>query len=406
MPAPTATATAAPRTTTQPTRAMLPVKKVAPLPIPHMSGPRLFQVMRVGLVVWTLVSMVLCLASVLASQSHQESSAGALIHAQDLRDLRSEVSQAQAMALTSMLDPQGTSGKNLWNLYGESRTRVDLLLLGSAASAAHPADLGDVANALRTWQENLAVIHNDLSQQGVLDGNATTTITTNYTAVITAITAELHATASQESSSTPFIVLSILASVLGGLGFVVVLVVTARRSHRVINVGLSIGLLAIIAAIVAVGIYANNSGQISNTDSNLADLSQSQSNLWDARSEDALSVLEPDSGQAHLDSATDLATLVSTTLRSMSLPEVSTLVTDQKTIASTTDPTARSTLVIKGSSWQNLSTTLGTTIDSNRPDAANLVVPALGYVVTVATCCVIAIIATLAGIHARTKEYS
>jgi len=405
MAAPT-TLTRTPRTTTQPTRAMVPAKKAAPLQTPHMPGPRLFQVMRVGLVVWTLVSSVLCLASVLASQSHQESSAGALIHAQDIRDLRSEVSQAQAMALTSMLDPQGTAGTNLWDLYGESRTQVDLLLLGSAASASHPADLGDVANKLRIWQENLAVIHHDFTEQGTLAEDATTTISTDYTAVINAITTELNATASQESSSTPFIVLSILASVLGGLGFVVVLVVTARRSHRVINVGLSIGLLAIIAAIVAVGIYANHSGQISDTDSRIAVLSQAQTDTWDARSEDALSILEPDSSQTHLNAAKDLATLISSSLRPLTSIDVLSLVTDQSTIMATGDPAARSDLILNGSSWQTLSTALDITIDSARPDAANLVVPALGYVVTVATCCVIAIIATLAGIHARTKEYS
>ena len=396
-----ATATASKPTVAQPARAALPAKKAAPLPAPHMSGPRLFQVMRVGLIVWTLVSTVLCLASILASQAHQEASAGALIHAQDLRDLRSEVSQAQAMALTSLIDPQGL-GTDLWDSYGDSRTQIDLLLLGSAASATHPADLGDVATALRAWQEDLAVAHHDALGPGVAAG-LISEITTDYTEVRDAIDAELASAVDQGSSSTPFIVLSILASSLGGLGFVVVLILTARRSHRVINIGLSVGLLAIIAAIVSVGIYANHSGQISYTYSKIASWSQAQSDTWDAHSEDALSILEPDSWQTHVLSATGLMTSVSASYPSTS---VSALVTDQATITATDDLSARSNLVLNGSSWQTTSAAISSSIDSARPDSASLVVPALGYVVTVATCCVIAIIATLAGIHARTKEYS
>jgi len=407
-----ATATASkPAAAAQPTRAALPVKKAASLPsAPHMPGPRLFQVMRVGLVVWTLVSTVLCLISVLASQSHQEASAGALVHAQDLRDLRSEVSQAQATALTSLIDPQGTGGANLWNLYGKSRTQVDLLLLGSAASATHPTDLGDVANALRTWQEDLAVAHHDATGLG-MTAAAISGITSDYTAMMNTINAELDSTASQESSSTPFIVLSILASSLGGLGFVVVLIVTARRSHRVINIGLSIGLLAIVAAIVAVGIYANHSGQISDTDSRIATLSQAESDTWDVLSNDAVSVLDPGSWTSHTDLATSLLTSVQDNLVNLPPPTpitspLAALVSTQSTIASTADTDARSALVTDLDPWQTEASAISAAIDSERPDSASLVVPALGYVITVATCCVIAIIATLAGIHARTKEYS
>ena len=404
MPAPT-TRLPNPPTAAPPSRAPLPVKKTAALPAPHLSGPRLFQVMRVGLVVWTLVSTVLCLASVLASQSHQESSAGALIHAQDLRDLRCEVAQAQATALTSLVGPQSSSS-DLWDAYVSSRTQIDLLLLGSAASAAHPADLGPVADTLRVWQENLAVTRHDALGPGMAAG-ATGDITASYTDVMSAIAAELSATADQESSSTPFIVLSLLASVLGGLGFVVVSVLTARRSHRVINIGLSIGLLAIIAAIVAVGVYANRSGEISVTDTRIAALSQAESDTWDSLTQDSLSVLEPDSWQSHTGLAGDLLTSVQNNLDGLSpVADITALTTTQSDIASADDPDARSALVTDLSPWQATASAIDAAIDAARPDSADLVVPALGYVVTVATCCVIAIIATLAGIHARTKEYS
>ena len=408
MAAPT-TASANPRTTTRPARVMLPAKKAAPLPAPHMPGPRLFQVMRVGLVVWTLVSTVLCLASVLASQSHQEASAGALIHAQDLRDLRSEVSQAQATALTSLVGSHASSA-DLWKSYVDSRTQIDLLLLGSAASAAHPTDLGHVADTLRTWQENIAVTHHDASGSGI-SSTASADITASYTTVMSAIETELNATTNQESSSTPFIVLSILASVLGGLGFVIVSILTARRSHRVINIGLSIGLLAIIAAIVAVGVYANHSGQISDTDSRISVLSQAQSDTWDVLTDDTLSVLEPEVWQSHVGAGAILLKSVQDNLNGMSSAAdigtpLDTLAATQSDITTINDADGRTVLVTNLSPWQDTASAISSEIDVIRPDSADLVVPALGYVVTVATCCVIAIIATLAGIHARTKEYS
>ena len=408
MPAP-ATRLSNPPVAAAPARAALPVKKTAPLPTPHLSGPRLFQVMRVGLVVWTLVSTVLCLASILASQSHQEASAGALIHAQDLRDLRSEAAQAQATALATLAGSQ-SSQADLWTSYVDSRAQIDLLLLGSAASAVQPADLGHVADTLRTWQDNIAVAHHDALGPGMAAG-AVTDITASYTDVMSAIATELAATAGQESSSTPFIVLSLLASVLGGLGFVVVSVLTARRSHRVINIGLSIGLIAIIAAIVAVGVYASRSSEISVTDTRIAALSQAESDTWDILTNDTLSVLDPASWQSHVGVAGSILESMQDNLNALSptsglTAPLSDLAAAQSAIASAEDTDARSALVTDLGSWQTTASALGAAIDAARPDSADLVVPALGYVVTVATCCVIAIIATLAGIHARTKEYS
>jgi len=412
MPTPTVSPTRASQTPGRavPARPSLPVKKTAAPLAPHMSGPRLFQVMRVGLVVWTLVSTVLCLASVLASQSHQETSAGALVHAQDLRDLRSEVTHAQSAALISLIDPQ-TTGADSWKTYDDSRTQVDLLLLGAAASAVHPADLQDVATALGDWQDTCAVAHHDALGAGMAP-DATTQITSSYADVLEAITWQLNATSNQESSSTPFIVLSIVASVLGGLGFVVVSVVTARRSHRVINIGLSVGLLAIIAAIVTVGVYANQSGKISVTDSRIASLSTAESDVWTSLSEDALSILEPDSSQTHTVSATNSVSSASTAVNSANpvyssvSTSVSALTKSQSTISSTSDPDARKALIQDQSVWQDAANAISAAIDAERPASMSLVVPALGYVITVATCCVIAIIATLAGIHARTKEYA
>ena len=410
-PPPTATPrTATPRTATS--RSGTPsglAKTTAPKLGPRMPGPRLFQVMRVGLVVWTLLSTVLCLASILASQSHQQSSAGAMVHAQDLRDLRSEVSHAQSLALASLLDPQTDEGADRWDSYLGSRTQIDLLLLTSAASADHPTDLGGVADFLRVWQENLSVAHHDALAPET-SGIDVRDVTASFDDVMAAIGAESSATADQGSSSTPFIVLSIVASVLGGLGFVVVSVVTARRSHRVINIGLSIGLLAIIAAIVAVGIYASRSADIATTDSRAATLSQAQSDVWTAQAQDILSVLEPDSWQSHTASAGDLILSAQHNLAgfpalNLSPSDISTLGQTQSTIASTEDLETRKELVTNETPWKDVADTIGTLIDQQRPDSHNLVVPAVGYVITVATCCVIAIIATLAGIHARTKEY-
>jgi len=384
------------------------VAKMTPLRTSHTPGPKLLQWMRVGLVVWTLVATVLCLGSILASQAHQESSAASLIHAQDLRDLQSEVSHAHAEALTSFLD-SGVTGQGQWDSFQTSRTQIDILLLTSAASANYPEDLSEIASTLRAWQDQLTLAHRDARDvpSDELPDLDIDQVTASFSAVTDAIGSEVATTSDQGSASNPFTVMSILASVLGGVGFVIVSVVVARRSHRVINIGLTIGLLAIIGAIVAVGVYASRSSQISVTDSRIATLAQAQSDTWNTQTLSALSVLDPDSWQSHTRDASELTTLIRANLNGFSGPTTTliALADAQETLAVTDDTAERSAQVLDGIPWKNAAAAISAALDQERPDTSSLVVPALGYVITVASCCVIAIIATLAGIHARTKEY-
>jgi multisubunit Na+/H+ antiporter MnhC subunit len=80
--------------------------------------------------------------------------------------------------------------------------------------------------------------------------------------VTTALTQALAQTAARESAANPYTVIGILASALAALGFLIALYMTARRTRRVINIGLSLGLLAVVGAIVIVGVYTETSAQI------------------------------------------------------------------------------------------------------------------------------------------------
>ena len=355
--------------------------------------------------VWTLLSMVLCLGSMLASQSHQESQAAAMTHTQDLRALNSETARAQSLALTSLLDLQVGNQDSHWPDYQDCATSVESLLLTSAASQIPSSDFTTVVSSLTQWRDGLTIAHHDAASSGLVSG-ALDSIQTYYTAVSAAISAQISATEDQISSDTPYIALGIVASVLGALGFVVVSVLTARRSHRVINIGLTIGLLSIVGAIVCSGIYAARSAEISDTDSRVANLAQAQADVWDMRSSDALFVLDPGSSATHRNTSGDLMDSIGSELASVAAgSDVSDLQDAQDTLQTSQDPGGWSTAVLNDSMWDDIGDWLDSAISLDTLDSASMVVPALSYVVIVAGCCVVAVIATLAGIHARTKEY-
>ena len=381
-------------------------KTVAPQSAPQLAapktpGPRLYRIMRTGLVVWTLLSAVLCVGSILASQSQQESSASAMVHAQDLRDLRSSVSHAQASALSSLLQ---ASDAPAWKAYEDARDRVDQFMLASAASANSPAEMNQIASAIRHWQDDLILAH-----QSKLSDNTTLLkdLLDSFTTVTTRI-GDAYSSASQGPSTAPFITMGIIASILGGLGFLMVAFATARRSHRVINIGLSIGLLAVIGAIVVVGIYASRSSQISVLDSRISSLSEAEVHTWDSQALAALSVLDVDSWTTHVMDAQSHGGSLRKALSSAGFDlgkPVEGLILRLDQIADATDPDLRTSLVVDSEPWESMDLVLRNAIEAERPSSGSLVVPAMSYVILLTSFCIVAVIAALAGIHTRTKEY-
>jgi hypothetical protein len=362
--------------------------------------------MRTGLVIWTLLATALCIGSVLATQTQQESSAATMLHAQDLRDLRSAVAKTHATGLSLMTSPMNS---DLIAAYDQVRSTTDHLILASAGSYVGHGDMGSVISSIRTWQDDLAVSLHIISN-GSVDPLRVSLLDTEFRNVTTAIDQAYSSVSVDATSTTPFIIIGIIASVLGGLGFVMVSVVTARRSRRIINPGLTIGLLAVIAAIVTVGFYASKSAEISVVDSRISAFSQAQADTWTSRAQVAMGVLDPDQWSTHLTQAQTTAHSIQPTVMKVVAFIDSDLEEGFTTLSSAvdslvTDSSSAPHTLSSNLPWLDLAQTLSNLIDDERLTEDNLVVPAMWYTALLALLCVVAVVFLLSGLHSRTKEY-
>jgi len=362
-----------------------------------------FRIVRACLIVWTLLATALCIASVVATGSHQQSAAATMIQDQNLRDLRTEVAHAQALAFTYCLDPQDPA----WTAYQTSSDQIDTWLLTAAANASNPSDLTGVASAIRQWQDGIVIAHQEAQTTGVSASTAQS-LQTLYSAIDAQITAHSTPVGAHQSASVAFLVIGLVMAGIGVLGFLAGLVLTARRTRRFLNIGLAVGLLAMVGTVTVIGVYAGHSAAAQQVDSRVAIVSEAQAQTWDSQSMAAMSVLDPLQASSYEAQTRTLVQDIQATLTRNGLANkfVDDLNQRQDTIANTSDPAQRSSLIVDSSPWTSQASVLGSMISSDRPDEDSLVVQALWYIVMVAAACVIAIIATLAGIHARTREYA
>jgi len=326
-----------------------------------------------------------------------------MIQDQNLRDLRSEVAHAQALATTYLLAPTDSE----WKAYQTSSDQIDTWLLTAASNASNPADLTVVASAIRHWQDGITLAHQEAATASVSASTAQA-LQTAYALVGEQITTQLTAAGAHRSASIAFLVIGLVMAGIGVLGFLAGLVLTARRTRRLVNVGLAIGLVAMIGTLSVIGAYTGQSAFAQSVDSRVAVLSEAQATTWDSWSMAAMSVLDPDRASSYDAQATKLVAEVQANLsqNGLATSDIDALVQRQGTIATTTDPAQRSSLIVDASPWQTQASDLESMISADRPDQDSLVVQALWYVVMVAAACVLAVISTLAGIHARTKEYA
>jgi hypothetical protein len=189
---------------------------------------------------------------------------------------------------------------------------------------------------------------------------------------------------------------SIVAAAFAVAGFLAAAVITARRSRRVVNAGLTTGLLAVIGIVAMAGVYASQVSRISTADSSFARLTQAEANVWDARSQVALAVLDPGQSPSPLGEAGSLLTTATSALGGDGVA------TD---LANLSTALTNGTLTVGSDLWQTTIAGLDSA-GHNRPDPAGLVVSATPAVIIVSGLGVVAAIAALAGIHARTKEYA
>ena len=388
--APTTPTTSTPATTS---KTALPTNTA----IYKLPGPRFYRLIRAALVVLTLVSSLICVIAIQASQTSQASVADSLVSTQNLQDLQVEVAQAESIALVWMANPTDST----WEQYLSLRSEIDLLLMASAASAK-PANLNDVANALRNWQDAVTIAHLNNGEDP-----ATITMVDNRYGDLTRHLSSAIASSIPPSGSSALTVIGLVAAVIALLGFAGALVLVAMRSHRVINIGLAIGLLAVIGTVAVMGTYHARPQQILSLNSQTTQLSWAAVDTWNSRSLNTLAILVP-SKQWAITQAETIANSLrhNPVITSQNLTaQASGLAARQQEIIDASEPSERVALVVDDKPWQTLASAIEASISRQRTDPPDLVASAQWSLVTVFLLCVTAAIATPAGINSRTKEY-
>jgi len=375
-----------------------PSGTVAPRPATlatRQTGPQLFQTLRVALILITLAATVLSVIAIKASESNQVITAATAANAQDLRDLRVAVTHAQAAATVTLITPNAPA--SAWKTYDDMTGTADAAFLAAASSSRNPADLIPVASALRSWYNAVAV-----ARAAGLNLTTTGDLTNSFTTLRDALDKAIPQ-APTWSGSSSLLVIAIVAASLAILAYAGAGVLLARRTHRVINLGLAVGLVAAIAALVIVANYASQVRQVSVADSETATLSELESDVWESQAWAATSVLDPTWWGYYTEQASTLAaSLPDRVPLTVTTPAfVDQVVTRTADIAAAPDPEVRRPLVVDGAPWE----TLARDIRQGYRPVTNAVVPALWYDIGLAGCGVVAITATLAGIYTRSKEY-
>lgn len=340
------------------------------------------------------------MSSIVTAQNDQSS---LFVHAQNLQELRVELSHGQALALSSFLNPKSSQGSISWQAYEESRNEIPSLILAAAASAKDPIEgVGDVALAVLQWQDTIYTVKRSITETRPADYNIQK-VTSSFAEVEQAMTRAVAKMVEAPSYYTLFRTLGVVASILAGLGFLLASWLSAQRTHRVINIGLTIGLVAMIGVIITVQLFVARSSELSNADDQANQLSQAQYQTWDCQSLSALSILLPDSPEDFSSSALKLANSVLDQVAGWNdLSDSATAVVGiQEKIAETDNPME---LMLNSSVWHDSASAISDIITVIRPSPDSLAEP-IWYSITLAGLCAVAVTATVVGINVRTKEY-
>ncbi|MDR0848141.1 MAG: hypothetical protein LBN10_03715 [Propionibacteriaceae bacterium] len=375
--------------------------KASSVPGAKASGPQFFRLVRLWLLIVTLVCTAFGVVCVVVSESAQESSAQAAAYSQDLEDLHSTLAQAHADALLHF------AGAGTMDSYADATSQADSLLAGLAHDSPSDAqDLVSLFTAVRQWSTQVGV---DAQSRTPNSGQASQTA---YETVDETLTRLIDATSPNRDSGLTILVLGLVGLGVGALCLLAGLILTALRSHRVINVGLALALLATIGSIVTVGLYSANTTAISSSDETASRVVQASYHAWTALQQDCLSIIDPTNAASHLELA---AKEVSTALgivpdRDAAVYEVASQLSGldayNESIASASAGDDRRVAVSdKAVFWTDFQAIVDTTVDGIRPDPKSLVVNSVPYIVALVACGLTGVACVLYGVHVRAKEY-
>ena len=262
----------------QPTRAptpgatMVPTRAEsaapAPAPVHATPTPRLLRGLRNALIVVLLLFTGLTVVATVAPEMALGSSVADITLGQQLRGARATLAEADRKASVAFLAPATAATDGEWTDYQSTIDQVSAMLLRAAAD--HPDD----ADELATVQTQISDYRRSVDAAWTLAGTGSAAGPSQFAAAGTKLDAPLQTLASlaQESDTRvgtgPSWQLGPWAVAAGWIAVTSLLVgavLVARRSHRVINVGISAGLLLVLAA-AALASQANTVVQQSLTD--------------------------------------------------------------------------------------------------------------------------------------------
>jgi hypothetical protein len=347
--------------------------------------------MRIGLVIWTLLATAWCVGSLLTTQTQQEEAAAAYSHGQDLLDLKAGIAWAHSAGLVLLTDQDNPTFRRDFN---EANRVVDRQLVACASSSLDLEAMSRVATAVRAWQSLFA---STLAAGELPDDFTVSDLDGAYQSVRDSLAAA--DTSLSFIYTYPSIIGAIVASVLGALGFIVVSIMTARRSRRVINVGLTLGLLAVIATIMVGASYAKQYSNVYTDNDQLSYMIDAKCKMWSSRGVQAMSEYPPylgsgSTGQESLDRA-----------RSYLDKANEQFAQEMTGYLATIEQALKDDNITSQDPWIAAATAIDDKVDTIRLNHDDIVTPATGYVIAVSVLGIVAVICLLVGISARTKEY-
>ena len=262
----------------QPTRAPTPGATMVPTraestapalaPVHGTPTPRLLRGLRNALIVILLLFTGLTVVATVAPEMALGTSVADITLGQQLRGARATLAEADRKASVAFLAPATAASNGEWTDYQSTIDLVSAMLLRAAAD--HPDD----ADELATVQTQISDYRRSVDAAWTLAGTGSAAGPSQFAAAGTKLDAPLQtlATLAQESDTRvgtgPSWQLGPWAVAAGWIAVTSLLlgaVLVARRSHRVINVGISAGLLLVLAA-AALASQANAVVQQSLTD--------------------------------------------------------------------------------------------------------------------------------------------
>jgi len=325
----------------------------APVPVYATPTPRVIRMLRNAVVVFLLLFTVLTVAATVAPEMALGSSAADISLGQQLRSARGTLAEADRKASVAFLAPATAGLNGEWTDYQSTIDQVSGMLLKAAAD--HPAD----ASRLTTVQTEISDYRRSVDAAWALASTGSAAGASQFVAAGTSLDAPMKGllALAQESDARvgtgpswqigPW---AVAAGWVAVATLVLSSILVARRTHRVLNVGLSAGLILVLAA-AALASAANGVVQKSLTDVTTTSLASARTNMDTritaelAKAAEDRTLLQPSLGDA---TWTSLSTSLTRSLAT--LPDASeqklqtglwTAYTTAKSSVTPTSPTAK-----------------------------------------------------------------